>query len=460
MAAVHGHLLAYRVHVHLLSALLWASSGRTETAAASSEHYSRGHSAGDRGASSAAEARARFGRTDSVGVSHLRPHGAPSWALSRRERSAGPPLGGGGVVHQRVVEISGGGRASQHSPGSDGPAVAAAALPAVAADGAAAPAPMRADLASCDSPDDVCTLPPGLAVDTKPEPDRWILGLLRGTSPFSLISWSEYSWFCAHGSLAHDQNGPVKQGLCHALRATLAASPAPSSRAMSLHTHRSGMPGGRRGGAGAPPTLFRGLCLRSLCREGGQAHGPAASVVAANGVAQQLASSEGVPAVRRWVGFPGLGGAPGVVERPELFRAVLREVQGHCVLVGPRHLEDLRRFLRYRRFIEVPCCGDAWLYRKRIEAEMRKTSQAHPDEKIVFLIAAGLTTNLLVNDLFDDVGQKDVMLDVGSSLDLFAGVQSRAYNSGPQALEVFCDLYPRLMPSRLCGSLEPELSEE
>jgi len=94
------------------------------------------------------------------------------------------------------------------------------------------------------------------------------------------------------------------------------------------------------------------------------------------------------------------------------------------VLVGPNHLEQLRVTLNYEVYIEVPHSA-AYAKQGELMEAMTKESNARPNDNVVFLIAAGTSTNVLAFKLRKQLGHKDTLIDIGSRFDGWSGVKSR-----------------------------------
>lgn len=125
---------------------------------------------------------------------------------------------------------------------------------------------------------------------------------------------------------------------------------------------------------------------------------------------------------------------------------VFPSLQGRTVVVvGPKHLRKLSTALNYVHYIETPG-SDAWSAREAITDGVLKASQKWPNDNVVFLWAGGPAAKVLMYNLHGRIGQKDTLIDVGSSLDGFAGVHSRDYND----LGHYCHDYPEYVVPGLC----------
>jgi len=128
-------------------------------------------------------------------------------------------------------------------------------------------------------------------------------------------------------------------------------------------------------------------------------------------------------------------------------RGVLPLLQGRVVsLVGPPHLGKLGSMLNYSSFVHVPP-HSCWQDRGRIAKEVLNISAQHPGESVVFIVAGGVAARTLIYRLHKSIGHKDSLIDVGASLDGFAGVGSRDYN---RDLQRFCKDYPEYVAQGTC----------
>lgn len=159
---------------------------------------------------------------------------------------------------------------------------------------------------------------------------------------------------------------------------------------------------------------------------------------------------------------PQWGGFVGANERMSLFfplvpeskpgrqRSVVPVLANRVVaVVGPAHLRKLHSMLGWQKFIEIPRHG-WWDERERVVAAMRDFSKHHPGVNVVFLVAGGVGTGPVVYPLFREEGNKDSFIDVGSSLDGFAGIASRDYNSKDGFRKKLCGDYPEYVAPGVC----------
>ena len=100
------------------------------------------------------------------------------------------------------------------------------------------------------------------------------------------------------------------------------------------------------------------------------------------------------------------------------------------LMVGNYKHRVLHDFLRYAAFVEVPWV-DAWLAKDRLREEILHALSPLPGPVVVGF-SAGMTANVLIDELRDTVGQEHLLIDFGALWDPFAGYVSREYMT-PQA---------------------------
>lgn len=118
------------------------------------------------------------------------------------------------------------------------------------------------------------------------------------------------------------------------------------------------------------------------------------------------------------------------------------------VLVGPLHLGKLKTMLQYTEHI-VLSDNFAWDSRDSTLSAIATESAKHPSKTVVFLVAGGVSAEVLLYRTFMTLGQKDTFIDVGASLDQFAGVASRDYN---QDFKKGCSQYPEYFADGVCAA--------
>lgn len=152
--------------------------------------------------------------------------------------------------------------------------------------------------------------------------------------------------------------------------------------------------------------------------------------------------------IQNWEGFTDGFYFPLIPECAPPHGGMAETLKGrHVVLVGPEHLQPLWKMLDYKQYISVPGGGGAWGDMDRIQKEIKAASRAHPLKHVTFICAGGPAMKVILYRLFPEIGHKDTMLEVGSSLDGFAGVASRDYNSDTGT---YCKQYAGWMPSGVC----------
>lgn len=145
-------------------------------------------------------------------------------------------------------------------------------------------------------------------------------------------------------------------------------------------------------------------------------------------------------------------------------RLAINDRQRPIALVGPDWMRDWRPCGWFPHiseqpgkwtFIQGPTVRQSgfcsWQTQVRVAREMVKVStEKFPNESVIFLMAAGPFGKFLANDIFlwSDVGKKDVVIDVGSSLDAMAGRKgTRSYNVDPKKN---CKQFFEAMPCESC----------
>jgi hypothetical protein len=106
------------------------------------------------------------------------------------------------------------------------------------------------------------------------------------------------------------------------------------------------------------------------------------------------------------------------------------------VLVGPDHLSSLHCMLNYVKHFRIPLpttgCQDV----EPLVAGIVELSQAsYPNESVVFVVAGAAIGKIVAYQAFKKLQHKDIFVDVGASLDAYAGVRSRDFNKD---LTKFC----------------------
>jgi len=129
-------------------------------------------------------------------------------------------------------------------------------------------------------------------------------------------------------------------------------------------------------------------------------------------------------------------------ERGQVLAEMMEAVRsrGPVVVVGPAYLNRLHEAFGHVGFVKVPngkfChdVGDSWTLRDDIEKQMLAASGRFPSQSVQFLAAGGMSMKVTIMKMAS-ITPKDSFLDIGSTFDGFAGVQTRGYNSGSQLKE-------------------------
>jgi hypothetical protein len=248
-----------------------------------------------------------------------------------------------------------------------------------------------------------------------------LVGRLSAHKPFTFVRLGDGDWYCALGGTGFDSNGVVLQ----------------KSHSMCEELKEDFKSYGSRNDANFFPVLGTFF----LCRE--RSPDLFAHVEAFFSYEPMQSNFSGfVDSNTVGFYFPLLppvehGRRPGVL--PLLVGQVV-------VLVGPKHLGKLHAMLNYTAHIEVPL-HSCWEARDSILSAIKGQSKRHQSDTVVFLVAGGIATRTMLYQTFLSLGQKDTFIDVGASLDGFAGIASRDYNSNISAI---CADYPEYVADGLC----------
>lgn len=124
------------------------------------------------------------------------------------------------------------------------------------------------------------------------------------------------------------------------------------------------------------------------------------------------------------------------------------------VVVGPKHLGALEGLLHHVHHVEIPydqvrtgSVEHFWKAQSNVYKEMLEQSNKHANDNVVFLVAGGLPSKLLMFKAYRSMGHKDTIIDVGSSLDIFGGHGQHTWN---QDLGRICRDYPHYMGQEVC----------
>lgn len=264
-----------------------------------------------------------------------------------------------------------------------------------------------------------CTLPQNLKF--RPEHTETLVHLLSAHKPFTFVRFGDGDWFCALGGTGLDSNGVVLEkatSMCEALQSDIKSY-------------------GSRTAANFYPVLGSFF----LCRESSPDMFAHVDAFFGNSPMQQsftgFLNSDSVGFYFPLVPPPKPGRQPGVL--PLL-------VGQTVVLVGPRHLGKLQGMLNYTAHVEVPP-HSCWEARHEIIASIERESKHHSTDTVVFLVAGGIATRTMLYQTYLVLGQKDTFIDVGASLDGFAGTVSRDYNRN---ISTYCRDYPEYTANGVC----------
>lgn len=99
------------------------------------------------------------------------------------------------------------------------------------------------------------------------------------------------------------------------------------------------------------------------------------------------------------------------------------------VLVGPDHLASLHCMLSYVKHFRIPLptegCEDV---EPLVNGIVELSQSQYSDQSVLFVVAGAAVGKIIAHEAFKKLQHKDVFVDVGSSLDAYAGVRSRDYN--------------------------------
>mmetsp|Transcript_533 Transcript_533/g.1334 ORF Transcript_533/g.1334 Transcript_533/m.1334 type:complete len:161 (-) Transcript_533:32-514(-) len=127
-------------------------------------------------------------------------------------------------------------------------------------------------------------------------------------------------------------------------------------------------------------------------------------------------------------------------------RPVMTYLRGRVVvMIGPTILKPLKSSTNYTAFVDA---DDADVHKKDIVAQALTLSASHPDDNVVFLLAAGIVGRVMGYQLWRKIGKKDTIIDVGSSLDALVGERSRDYI---QSARETCKKFRHYMPVETCS---------
>lgn len=89
--------------------------------------------------------------------------------------------------------------------------------------------------------------------------------------------------------------------------------------------------------------------------------------------------------------------------------------------------------IKYTDFVSIPS-KNCFLDKDRIKNDMIKMTEKYDD--VVFGLSSSMATNVIVDELYDVIGDRCTMIDFGSIWDPFIGVISRSYHRDYKQLEI------------------------
>lgn len=93
------------------------------------------------------------------------------------------------------------------------------------------------------------------------------------------------------------------------------------------------------------------------------------------------------------------------------------------IIVSNDSLKNLN--IKYTDFISVPTVN-CFLDKERIKKDMIEMTKKYDD--VVFGMSSSMATNVIVDELYDLIGDKSTMIDFGSIWDPFIGKNTRSYH--------------------------------
>merc|ERR1719478_969531 len=121
------------------------------------------------------------------------------------------------------------------------------------------------------------------------------------------------------------------------------------------------------------------------------------------------------------------------------------------VTVGPTHFGNLTLLLHHVEHIQmnpmVRLGRHFWQAQGKVYNRMLDVSKAHPSDNVVFLVSGGLPAKALIYKAYHTLGHKDTIIDVGTSLDIFAGKGDRLWN---QDIGKICRDYAQWVEGGVC----------
>jgi hypothetical protein len=119
------------------------------------------------------------------------------------------------------------------------------------------------------------------------------------------------------------------------------------------------------------------------------------------------------------------------------------------VVVGPDHLASLHCMLNYVKHFRIPLpthgCQDV---EPLVRGIVELSQGPYRDKSVLFVVAGAAVGKMVAYEAFKKLKHKDVFVDVGASLDAYAGVRSRDYNKD---LKRFCREAKGWMSTDVCA---------
>ena len=93
------------------------------------------------------------------------------------------------------------------------------------------------------------------------------------------------------------------------------------------------------------------------------------------------------------------------------------------IIVSNDSLKNLN--IKYTDFVSVPSVN-CFLEKERIKRDMIEMTNKYDD--VVFGLSSSMATNVIIDELYDIIGDKCTMIDFGSIWDPFVGKMARTYH--------------------------------
>jgi hypothetical protein len=96
----------------------------------------------------------------------------------------------------------------------------------------------------------------------------------------------------------------------------------------------------------------------------------------------------------------------------------------NTVLVSGFHLAPIDHYIPYKKFIEIYRV-DAIKQKEKIKEDIRQANACIQNP--FFIVCAGMASNVIIDELFPEIGKQCSMVDMGSVWDIFVGIKSRIW---------------------------------